>query len=252
MGSPAGLRRGDGLLRLRCSPFRSSTRHALRPASGGAHAVLLGSGRGAAGRLRAAARRTIDVFRAADHRCRRPDSRLLDRLHGRRSRPQKVFRLPEPLRRGHAAARAGRQLPRPLRRLGRRGPGVLSADRLLVVPPQRRRGGQEGVHRQPSRRHRPGHRTHGALRHRRIGGLPHGVRRCTTDERRHPQRRRPAAAARRLRQERAGAPAVVARRRHGGPHPGVGAHPRRHHGDRRGRSSTSRRAPRPRSSSSAR
>ncbi len=43
-----------------------------------------------------------------------------------------LLRLPEPLHAGDAAARAGRQLPRPLRRLGGRGPLLLPAHRLLV------------------------------------------------------------------------------------------------------------------------
>ena len=46
-------------------------------------------------------------------------------------------------------------------------------------------------------------------------------------------RDRPAAAAGRMRQVGAGAAAVLARRRDGRPHAGVGADPRRHHGDRR-------------------
>ena len=49
----------------------------------------------------------------------------------------------------------------------------------------------------------------------------------------HADRARPAAAARRLRQVRPGAAAGLAARRDGGPDPGVGADPRRDHGDRR-------------------
>ena len=49
----------------------------------------------------------------------------------------------------------------------------------------------------------------------------------------HDDRARPAVPARRLRQVRAGAAPVLAARRHGGPHPGLGADPRRDDGDRR-------------------
>ena len=47
------------------------------------------------------------------------------------------------------------QLPRPVPRLGGRRPGVVPADRLLAAQELRGRGGQEGLHRQPGRRHRP-------------------------------------------------------------------------------------------------
>ena len=49
-----------------------------------------------------------------------------------RPRPAPVLRLPQPVRRGDAAAGARRQLPAALRRLGGRRPGVVPADRLLV------------------------------------------------------------------------------------------------------------------------
>ena len=59
------------------------------------------------------------------------------------------------------------------------------------------------------------------------------LRRRTAAGRGHADRDRAAAAARRVRQVGTGAAAVLARRRHGGPHPGLGAHPRRDHGHRR-------------------
>ena len=57
------------------------------------------------------------------------DPHLLGRLHGARPEPAPVLRLPQPVRRGDAAAGAGRQLPAALRRLGGRRPGVVPADR---------------------------------------------------------------------------------------------------------------------------
>ena len=81
--------------------------------------------------------------RAAHHRRRLPDPRLLDRLHGARPAPAAVLRLPQPVRRGDAAARPRRQLPRALRRLGGRRPRVVPAHRVLVpqarARPRRRR-----------------------------------------------------------------------------------------------------------------
>ncbi len=70
------------------------------------------------------------------------------------TRPAPVLRLPEPVRRGDAAAGAVGQLPRPVRRLGGRRPGVLPADRVLAVQADGGGRGQEGVHRQPRRRRR--------------------------------------------------------------------------------------------------
>ena len=48
------------------------------------------------------------------------------------TRIRALLRVPESLRRVHAAARAGRQLPGAVRRLGRRGAVFVPADRLLV------------------------------------------------------------------------------------------------------------------------
>jgi NADH-quinone oxidoreductase subunit L len=61
-----------------------------------------------------------------------------------------LLRLPEPVPVLHAAAGAGGQdLRHAVHRLGRRGPGVLPADRLLVRRRRQDRGRPEGVHRQP-------------------------------------------------------------------------------------------------------
>src|ERR687885_628158 len=84
----------------------------------------------------------------------RADPRLLDRLHGARPAPPAVLRLPQPVRRGDAAAGPRRQLRGPLRRLGGRGPGVLSAHRLLVRAPVGGDRREEGVHHEPGRRRR--------------------------------------------------------------------------------------------------
>ena len=75
------------------------------------------------------------VLRAADHRRRHADPHLLDRLHGARPGPAPVLRLPQPVRRGDAAARPGRQLPAALRRLGGRRSRVVPADRVLEHKP---------------------------------------------------------------------------------------------------------------------
>ena len=136
--------------------------------------VLVGAGRRAAGGLRASAGPVVDVLRAADHRGRLADPRLLDRLYGRRSRAAPVFRVHEPVLGRDAAAGAGRQLPRAVRRLGGRRFGVLSADRLLVLQTLRGHRRQEGVRGEPGRRRRSGHRDDGHVHLHRLDF----VRRC--------------------------------------------------------------------------
>ena len=69
--------------------------------------------------------------------------------HDPRAAP--LLRLHEPVPRGHAAARARRQLPGALRRVGGRRPGLLPADRVLAVQELGGGRGEEGVHRQPGR-----------------------------------------------------------------------------------------------------
>ena len=194
--------------------------------------VPLGARRPVAGGLRPATRPVVHVFRAADHRRRIADPHLLGRIHEGGSRPSSVFRVPQPVPRGDAAAGARRQLPRPVPGLGGRGPGVVPADRILVLQADGGDRGQEGVRRQPRRRHGPGDRDDDHVRDLRRGVVRRRLRRRRRDERGHAHRDRADAAARRLRQVRAGAAAVVARRRDGGPDPGVGADPRGDDGHR--------------------
>ena len=66
----------------------------------------------------------------------------------------RYFSVPESVRGVHAAAGPGLELPGDVRRMGRRGPVLVSADRVLVSETVGRRRGQEGVHRQSHRRRR--------------------------------------------------------------------------------------------------
>ena len=153
-----------GVLRRRRGAVRRHARPGRRGTGRSREAVLLGAGRRTAGGLRPATGPAVHVLRAADHRRRLADPHLLGRLHGRRPGPPKVFRVSEPVPLGDAAAGACRQLPGPLRRLGRRRPGVLPADRVLAAQAVGRHRRQEGVRRQPRRRHRPCHRADGDVR----------------------------------------------------------------------------------------
>ncbi len=182
---------------------------------------------------RAAGRSAVDELRAADHRCGLADPHLLDRLHGARRRPPAVLRLPQPVRRGDAAARPRQQLRGALRRLGGRRSGVLPADRLLVPPPGGGDRRQEGVHHEPGRRRRPGAGDLPDVRPARDDVLRGRLRRRRHAGRRHDHRDRPAAPARRVRQVGPVPAAGVAARRHGGPDAGLGADPRGDHGHRR-------------------
>ena len=69
-----------------------------------------------------------------------------------RLRVRALLLVPEPVRRVHARARARRELPGDVRRLGGRRPLLVPADRLLVPEEVGVRRRQEGVHRQPHRR----------------------------------------------------------------------------------------------------
>ena len=140
-----------------------------QPAQPGPAPVLLDPGRRLQGQHRPAARPAVDLLRAADHRRRLADPHLRGRLHGERPGAAAVLRVHEPVPGGDAAARAGRQLPRPVRGLGGRRPGLVPADRVLAVQAGRRDRGEEGLHRQPGRRRRavPGHHADvRAVRHR--------------------------------------------------------------------------------------
>ena len=68
------------------------------------------------------------------HRHRQPDPHLLDRVHARgdRQRIRAVPLLPEPVRVVHARPRPRHDVPRAVRRLGRRGSLLVSPHRILV------------------------------------------------------------------------------------------------------------------------
>ena len=171
---------------------------------------------------------------AGHHRRRARDPRLLDRLHARRRRVRALLRAPEPVRRLDADPGPGGLARAALHRLGRRGRLLLPAHRLLVPPDGERRRRPEGLHRQPDRRRRlPARELPGR------GDVRHPDDRRGQRRRRHVRLRRgrarhdrAALPARRHRQERAAAAPRLAARRDGGPHPGLGAHPRRDHGHR--------------------
>ena len=83
-------------------------------------------------RLRLPPRPALAGHAAGRHRRRLPHPRLLRRLHGARRRLLPLLRLPQPLHVLHADAGPRRQLPADVRRLGRRGPRLVPADRLLL------------------------------------------------------------------------------------------------------------------------
>ena len=133
------------------------------------------------------------------------------------------------------AARAGRQLPAAVRRLGGRRPGVVPAHRVLEPRHARTRSPRR-------RRSSPtASATSGLIialmadvRGLRRGRLRDGARPAPTGAQRgHAHRDRPHAPARRVRQVGAVPAAVLARRRDGRPDAGLRAHPRRDHGHRR-------------------
>ena len=169
-------RRASGFRRFRCDDAR---RH--RPLPG---AVGL------------PARSAVRDDAARRHRHRHADPRLLDRLHGRRAarRRRALLLLPEPVLLLHAHARPGQQLPGDVRRLGRRRPLLVPADRLLVREEERGGRRQEGVHHQPHRRLglRPRHVPDLLRRSARSTSAP-----CRTPRRRCRSRRRTSACCRR-------------------------------------------------------
>ena len=126
-------------------------------------------------RLHAAARSAVGGDDPGRHRHRLADPHLLDRLHARGERlgVRPLLLVPEPVRRVHARARARLELPGDVRRLGRRRPVLVPADRLLVSEEIGVGRRQEGVHRQPHRRLRLHPRRAAAvrpLRHGRFSG----------------------------------------------------------------------------------
>src|SRR5262249_11983614 len=100
------------------------------------------------GEFRVLSRSTHFGDAAGRDRGRIPHSHLLGRVYvgGRRLLP--LFRLPEPVHVLHAHPGAGGQLPADVHWVGRRRPGVISADRILVHQGLCGVGGQEGIHRQ--------------------------------------------------------------------------------------------------------
>ncbi len=81
-----------------------------------------------------------------------PGGRVRGRLHEGRSRLRAVLRRDFAVRVLDVHAGAGGEFPVDVRVLGGGGAVQLSADRLLVPPAERGRGGEEGVRRQPDRR----------------------------------------------------------------------------------------------------
>ena len=120
------------------------------------------------------------------HRRRRADPPVRDRLHARRPALQPLLRVPQPLRRLDARARARLELPAHLPRLGRRRPLLVPADLVLVRAQLGRGRGQEGVRHEPRRRLRLHARDVPDLREARVARLR---RRATS--RRRTSRRRP-------------------------------------------------------------
>ena len=176
---------------------------------------------------------------ARRHRHRHADPRLLDGVHGRRAarRRRAVLLLPEPVLLLHAHARPGKQLPGDVRGLGRRGPLLVPADRLLVREEERVGRRQEGVHHQPRRRLGLRPRRLPDLLDVRHARLPRGAERRGDDAGRVGAFRRavvhlPVALRRRDRQERADSAVRLAAGRDGRPDAGVGADSRGDDGDR--------------------
>ncbi len=134
-------------------------------------------------------------------------------------------------------ARARQHLPDDVRRLGGRGPLLVSAHRLLVRKEECVGCRQESVYRQPDRRLGLRARRVSDLLHVRHARLPRRRPRRVHDAGRNAVRRPlahlPAALRRRHRKERADSPVCLVTRRHGRPDAGVRAHPCGDDGDRR-------------------
>ncbi len=179
---------------------------------------------------------------AGRHRRRLPDPRLLGRLHARRRRLRALLRLPEPLHRSRCSSSCS---PTTCCCCSSAGRASASARYLLIGfwydEGRERRRRQEGVHRQPRRRRRLPARPVPARSGRPVG--ERGTLDVSTSRtsKRTPRRSAPATAtvdrapAARRRDRQVGAdPALrLAARRDGRPDAGLGADPRRHHGDGR-------------------
>ena len=153
------------LLRVLADPVRHDPGPRRERPAGQPRPLDLVQHRRLEGAVRAALRPAVRAVPAADHRRRRADPRLLDRLHGARRAASPLLRLPEPVRRGDADAGPRLRLRRCLPRLGGRRPGVVPADRLLAVQAVGRGRREEGLRDQPRRRHRPLARRRPDLRH---------------------------------------------------------------------------------------
>ena len=157
-------------------------------------------------------------------------------LHDRRQGLRALLRVPELLRLLDAAAGPGRQLRAADRRLGVRRRCVLSADQLLVPPPDRDPSGHQGVRDQRRRRCRVGAGHVPAVpahRHRRLPEDVRGRRPRVRSQQHGSGSRVCTAARRRVREVGPGAAPHVAPRRDGGPDAGLRADPCRDDGDRR-------------------
>ena len=216
---------------------------ARRPAAGIARQhparVRLDHVGGVQRRLHAAPRSALGVDDSDRHRHRLADSPLLDRVHARgaRLRVRALLFLSESVRGVHARPRARRELPRDVRRLGRRRALLLPAHRILVSEEIGVGRRQESVHRQPDRRLRVHSRRavdRGEVRHRRLpAGRSGAVRAGSGDHVRDGLAHHAAAVHRRDRQVGADSAVRLASGRHGRSDAGVGPHSRGDDGDGR-------------------
>ena len=108
------------------------------------HPVHVDAGRHPARRHGLLRRPAVGHLDPARHRRRHADPPLLDRVHARRRALQPLLRLPEPVRRLDADARARLELPRHLPRVGGRRP--------LLVPARSRSGSSATPPRSRARR----------------------------------------------------------------------------------------------------
>ena len=173
------------------------------------------------------------------HWNRLPDPCLLDGIHGARRWLLPLFRIPQPLPVLHAGPGLGEQLRVSVRRLGRCRLLQLRADRVLLPQEVGFERRQQGIHRQPRRRRRVRaghaadiqHARHAEVHRDRTGSrgwrLPRGGFLGAAEP------HRPAVLHRCHGQVGAAPAACLAAGRDGGPDTGLGADPRRHHGDSR-------------------
>ena len=108
------------------------------------------------GAVQPAGRQPLDLHVPGHHRRGRADRHVLRRLHGARGRPElrALFHLHGRVHLLDAAARPGRELRLPDRRLGDGRPELVPPDRLLVPAPLRRARRAQGVRDERDRRRR--------------------------------------------------------------------------------------------------